>query len=188
MQVVIGQFNELHPNAFKGDPVRLEGGEVEVNGTMVTVPPAWQASNAVFRVGVGTGESDRKDAVTVYKDGTVVIPGLTYTPNLRMGRDNKYGIPIPGLPPTMPPTAVGTVAAIGVNNTVVARASTAIGNENFAIGWASLATGYKTSSVGEFATSSGVSTVAEGVASVSMGYNTKAQSFAEAPPPSCRAA
>ena len=78
-----------------------------------------------------------------------MIPGLTYTPNLRMGRDNKYGIPIPGLPPTMPPTAVGTVAAIGVNNTVVARASTAIGNENFAIGWASLATGYTTSSVGE---------------------------------------
>ena len=130
-----------------------------------------------------TSETDCEDAVTVYKDGTVVIPGLTYTPNLRMGRDNKYGIPIPGLPPTMPPTAVGTVAAIGVNNTVVARASTAIGNENFAIGWASLATGYKTSSVGEFATSSGVSTVAEGVASVSMGYNTKAQSFAEAPPP-----
>ena len=76
MQVVIGQFNELDPNAFKGDPVRLEGGEVEGNGTMVTVPPAWQASNAVFRVGVGTGESDRKDALTVYKDGTVVIPGL----------------------------------------------------------------------------------------------------------------
>ena len=76
MQVVIGQFNELHPNAFKGDPVRLEGGEVEVNGTMVTVPPAWQASNPVFRVGVGTGESDRKDALTVYKNGTVVIGDL----------------------------------------------------------------------------------------------------------------
>ena len=76
MQVVIGQFNELHPNAFKGDPVRLEGGEVAVNGTMVTVPPAWQASNAVFRVGVGTGESDRKDAITVYKNGTVVIGDL----------------------------------------------------------------------------------------------------------------
>ena len=76
MQVVIGQFNELHPNAFKGDPVRREGGEVEVNGTMVTVPPAWQASNAVFRVGVGTGESDRKDAITVYKNGTVFIGDL----------------------------------------------------------------------------------------------------------------
>ena len=80
MQVVIGQFNELHPNVFKGDPVRLEGGEVEVNGTMVTVPPAWQASNAVFRVGVGTGESDRKDALTVYKNGTVVIGDLVQTP------------------------------------------------------------------------------------------------------------
>ena len=44
-----------------------------------------------------TSETDCEDAVTVYKDGTVVIPGLTYTPNLRMGRDNKYGIPIPGL-------------------------------------------------------------------------------------------
>ncbi len=54
-----------------------------------------------------TSETDCEDAVTVYKDGTVVIPGLTYTPNLRMGRDNKYGIPIPGLPPTMPPDGCG---------------------------------------------------------------------------------
>ena len=102
MKVVIGQFNELNPIgecdqwiptfdnpepgpapegcASRGTPFCLEGGECDVgNDTvplMATVLPAWQASNAVFRVGVGTGESDRKDAITVYKNGTVFIGDL----------------------------------------------------------------------------------------------------------------
>lgn len=101
-EVVIGQFNELNPIgecdqwiptfdnpepgpapegcASRGTPFCLEGGECDVGNdtapVIATVLPAWQASNAVFRVGVGTGESDRKDAITVYKNGTVFIGDL----------------------------------------------------------------------------------------------------------------
>ena len=36
---------------------------------------SWVATDAAFRVGIGTADNDRKDALTVYKNGTVVISG-----------------------------------------------------------------------------------------------------------------
>ena len=36
---------------------------------------SWATTDAAFRVGIGTSENDRKDALTVYKDGTVAISG-----------------------------------------------------------------------------------------------------------------
>ena len=36
---------------------------------------SWVAADAAFRVGIGTGDLNRKDALTVYKNGTVVISG-----------------------------------------------------------------------------------------------------------------
>ena len=35
----------------------------------------WATTDAAFRVGIGTSENDREDALTVYKDGTVAISG-----------------------------------------------------------------------------------------------------------------
>ena len=36
---------------------------------------SWVAADAAFRVGIGTGDLNRKDALTVYKNDTVVISG-----------------------------------------------------------------------------------------------------------------
>ena len=36
---------------------------------------SWVTADAAFRVGIGTDDLNRKDALTVYKNGTVVISG-----------------------------------------------------------------------------------------------------------------
>ena len=40
-----------------------------------SVPYFWATSDAAFRVGIGSSEANRKDAFTVFKNGTVVING-----------------------------------------------------------------------------------------------------------------
>jgi len=181
-EVVIGQWNELATNATVGDVYLVEGGNNTIdtgNGSVTyDVPPAWQSSDAVFRVGIGTGETDRKDALTVYKSGAVVIPGETYIPQLKMGHKTT----------SMGPGAT----AMGVSTKAMGKAATAMGEGANAIGWAATAQGYETYALGFTATSMGYKTAAwhaatsmghtaeaKGSASVAMGYNTKAQSFAE---------
>lgn len=37
-------------------------------------PDGWDAADAVFEIGIGTGEEAKRNALTVYKNGNVVIP------------------------------------------------------------------------------------------------------------------
>ena len=54
-EVVLGRYNQLSQSRFDDSPS----------------PHAWTKHDAVLRVGVGTSEADRKDALTVFKDGRV---------------------------------------------------------------------------------------------------------------------
>ena len=54
-EVVVGQYNQLSHSRFADSPS----------------VKAWSRHDAAFRVGVGTSADDRKDALTVFKDGRV---------------------------------------------------------------------------------------------------------------------
>jgi len=63
-EMAIGRFNEITSTAPSAGPDGVDGQHT------------WRDADAVFRVGVGSDESNRQDALTVYKDGRVTIPGL----------------------------------------------------------------------------------------------------------------
>jgi len=65
-EVVLGQFNEVDNNASQ---------------------TLWSADDAILRVGVGTASDQRKDALTVYKDGRVVIDDLRTNGGRRLDQD-----------------------------------------------------------------------------------------------------
>ena len=56
-EMAIGRFNEITSTAPSAGPDGVDGQHT------------WRDADAVFRVGVGSDESNRQDALTVYKDG-----------------------------------------------------------------------------------------------------------------------
>ena len=137
-EVVLGQYNELFSPSKSQDSPSVKG---------------WSKHDAAFRVGVGTGEADRKDALTVYKDGRVCTAdgkvskcGEEDGLEAQARREREAALP-------------GQVDELQTNMAELK--------------------GRDTQTAGSHAVASGEGSAAEGALSSAMGYYTTAQSYAE---------
>ncbi len=146
----------------------------------------------LFIVGNGNGNTTRRNAMTVLKNGNTGIG--TSAPLSRLHVTDSAvlfsaagNIPVtPGLPPLQGPGRrmmwypdkaafrAGYVSATNWDNVSIGNYSIALGNDNVAYGSASIAMGANTGAIGNFSIAMGSSTVASGTSSIAMGHSTQA--------------
>ena len=147
-EVVLGRYNRLSDNSFADSPS----------------PHAWSPHDAVLRVGVGTSENDRKDALSAFKDGHVcTLDGWVS----RCGDGHVLA------------------AEKSVVDELQAKLSSLLGKDTKASNKYAVASGQESAAEGYFATAMGDHTTAQSFAEVVLGrYNELSdRAFADSPSP-----
>ncbi len=169
------------------------------------VESAWVETDPIFEIGIGTSDSDRKNALTILKNGNLGVGTNSPKANLEIsgidgvvftGSFESGSIPTEGAGTRMmwyPKKAafrVGHAFGFQWNDENIGNYSIAMGLSTIASGNYSMATGLYSSAhgdyavalgydniAGDYATAFGTATVAGGTSSTSMGYLTRADSY-----------
>ncbi|MBE0641034.1 MAG: tail fiber domain-containing protein, partial [Bacteroidales bacterium] len=189
-----------HSNAFGYYSEAPSYGETVIGTWNATYTPAsatsWQASDRAFGVGIGSGPSARKNALTILKSGntgigTATPVALLQTYGTSTGGGNVlfsglYKSSSPGDPPVSgsgtrlmwyPDKAafrVGYVGASQWDKASIGNYSLAAGYNTTASGSIAVALGSSNEASGDYSTAFGVSNTASGNYSTATGYSTTA--------------